>query len=39
VFVGAGSTDLLCRCGQSILIKGYLPANFLSIRIKCFRWA
>jgi hypothetical protein len=37
VFVGTGSTDLICRCGQSILIKGYLPANFLAIRIKCFR--
>ncbi len=36
-FIGAGSSDLGCRCGQSILIKGYLPANFLAIRIKCFR--
>ncbi len=36
-FVGEGRTDLFCRCGQSILIKGYLPANFLAIRVKCFR--
>ena len=37
VFTGAGGSDLVCRCGQSTLIKGYLPANFLAIRIKCFR--
>lgn len=37
VFAGAGGSDLNCRCGQSVLIKGYLPANFLAIRIKCFR--
>ena len=37
VFAGAGSSDLVCRCGQSVLIKGYLPANFVAIRIKCFR--
>ena len=37
VFTGAGSGDLICRCGQSVLIKGYLPANFLAIRIRCFR--
>ena len=36
VFAGTGSEDLLCRCGQ-LLIKGYLPGNFLSIRIRCFR--
>jgi hypothetical protein len=36
-FIGAGDGDLICRCGQSILIKGYLPANYLAIRIKCFR--
>lgn len=35
VFSGAGRGDLLCHCGH-VLIKGYLPANFLSIRIKCF---
>jgi hypothetical protein len=37
VFSGAGSDELICRCGGSILIKGYLPRNFLAIRIKCFR--
>jgi hypothetical protein len=36
-FHGAGSADLLCRCGGSVLIQGYLPGNFLAIRIKCFR--
>ncbi len=36
-FTGAGSTDLICPCGQSTLVKFYLPANFLAIRIKCFR--
>jgi hypothetical protein len=37
VFIGAGGSDLVCQCGQSTLIKGYLPANFLAIRIQCFR--
>ena len=36
-FTGVGGSDLVCRCGQSTLIKGYLPANFLAIRIRCFR--
>ncbi len=36
VFRGAGRDDLLCRCG-SLLIQGYLPGNFLAIRIQCFR--
>ena len=35
MFSGAGRGNLVCRCGH-VLIKGYLPANFLSIRIKCF---
>ena len=37
VFRGAGTVDLLCRCGNSMLIQGYLPDNFLAIRIQCFR--
>ena len=37
VFTGTGVNDLSCRCGQSVLIRGYLPANFVAIRIKCFR--
>ena len=37
VFIGDGSGDLVCPCGHSVLIRGYLPRNFLSIRIKCFR--
>ncbi len=36
VFRGAGIGDLSCGCG-SVLIEGYLPANFLAIRIQCFR--
>ena len=37
VFTGTGINDLTCRCGQSVLIKGYLPGNFVAIRVKCFR--
>jgi hypothetical protein len=37
VFTGTGPDDLTCRCGQSVLITGYLPGNYLGIRIKCFR--
>jgi hypothetical protein len=37
VFAGAGSGDLICRCGNSILIAGYAPQNVLAIRIRCFR--
>ena len=33
----SGTSDLLCRCGASVLIQGYLPGNFLAIRIQCFR--
>jgi hypothetical protein len=36
LFRGSGWDDLACRCG-SILIQGFLPANFLAIRIQCFR--
>ncbi|HLY87595.1 MAG TPA: hypothetical protein VKQ27_01300 [Acetobacteraceae bacterium] len=37
VFTGTGVGDLTCRCGQSVLIKGYLPGNYVGIRIRCFR--
>jgi hypothetical protein len=37
VFRGTGPGDLMCRCGASVLIEGYLPGNFLGIRIQCFR--
>jgi hypothetical protein len=37
VFTGTGVNDLTCRCGESVLIKGYLPTSFVAIRIKCFR--
>jgi hypothetical protein len=36
VFEGAGIESLTCRCG-SVLIRGYLAANFRGIRIQCFR--
>lgn len=34
---GRGVDDLVCRCGASVLVEGYLPANLLAIRIACFR--
>jgi hypothetical protein len=37
VFSGAGSGDLICRCGNSVLVKAYAPSNLLAIRIRCFR--
>jgi hypothetical protein len=37
VFRGAGTGNLVCSCGDSVLIQGYLPGNFLAIRIKCSR--
>jgi len=37
VFIGAGPAELNCRCGNSLLISGYAPENFLAIRIRCFR--
>lgn len=37
MFRGGGTGDLLCRCGASVLVQGYLPGNFLEIRIQCFR--
>ncbi len=37
VFRGSGKGDLVCRCGASVLVQGYLPANFVAIRFRCFR--
>ena len=37
VFSGTGNGDLLCRCGNAFLIRGYAPRHYLAIRIKCFR--
>jgi hypothetical protein len=37
VFRGVGTGNLTCRCGDPVLIQGYLPGNFLAIRIKCSR--
>jgi hypothetical protein len=36
-FTGEGRGDLLCRCGASVLIQGYRPAQFIDIRIRCGR--
>ena len=36
VFRGVGIGELACRCG-AVLIERYLPGNFLTIRIQCFR--
>jgi hypothetical protein len=33
--IGNGPDDLLCGCGRSVLVKGYLPANLLAIDIRC----
>jgi hypothetical protein len=37
LFRGTGEGELLCSCGKSVLVEGYLPANFLAIRLQCFR--
>jgi hypothetical protein len=33
--VGAGSGSFTCACGQSVLIEGFDPRNFLGIAIRC----
>ena len=35
--IGEGTDDLRCQCGQSVLVKGYLPFNLLGIDIRCSR--
>jgi hypothetical protein len=37
VFIGHGGRDLACRCGGSVLIQNYRPADFIDIRIRCAR--
>jgi hypothetical protein len=33
--IGEGTEDLACGCGDSVLVKGYIPANLLAIDIQC----
>ena len=35
VFTGHGTGELRCRCGQSVLVRGYDPANFLAVDFQC----
>lgn len=35
VFVGQGKGELACRCGESVLVKGYDPRNFLAVDFQC----
>ena len=33
--IGEGTEDLVCSCGQAILVKGYIPRNLLAIDLHC----
>ncbi len=35
VFTGQGTGELTCRCGQSVLVRGYDPRNFLAVDFQC----
>jgi hypothetical protein len=35
VFVGQGTGELTCCCGESVLVKGYDPRNFLAVDFQC----
>jgi hypothetical protein len=35
IFTGQGTGELRCRCGQSVLVRGYDPSNFLGIDLRC----
>ncbi len=35
VFTGNGTGALSCRCGHSVLVSGYDPANFLAVDFQC----
>ncbi len=35
IFTGQGTGELRCRCGQSVLVRGYDPGNFLGIDLRC----
>jgi hypothetical protein len=36
-FIGSGAGNLVCACGNSVLIQNYQPAEFIDIRIRCAR--
>ena len=35
VFTGYGTGELRCRCGESVLVRGYDPKNFLAVDFQC----
>lgn len=35
IFIGHGTGVLNCRCGQSELVRGYDPKNFLAVDLQC----
>jgi hypothetical protein len=35
IFIGQGAGLLTCRCGQSELVRGYDPKNFLAVDLQC----
>lgn len=35
VFTGQGTGELACRCGESVLVRGYDPRNFLAADFQC----
>lgn len=35
IFIGQGNGVLNCRCGQSELVRGYDPRNFLAVDLQC----
>ncbi len=35
VFTGHGTGELRCRCGESVLVRGYDPKNFLAVDFQC----
>jgi hypothetical protein len=35
VFTGQGTGELRCRCGESVLVRGYDPKNFLAVDFRC----
>ena len=37
IFLGQGTDVLTCRCGQSELVRGYDPKNFLAVDLQCAR--
>lgn len=37
LFIGEGQRDLVCRCGESVLVRGYQPERLLGLDLQCFR--